>query len=93
MQKLKLHVIFLLDLFICLLHNLLKYEDDMNSDWLFWIIELEANPHEKQQIFFVGANQDASNQTHIESQKRFGKMFQKDLSFYLGRQINIIMWI
>jgi len=35
MQKLKLHVIFLHDLFICLLHNLLKYEDDMNIDWLF----------------------------------------------------------
>jgi hypothetical protein len=52
---------------------------------------LEANPHEKQQILFVVANQDASNQTHIESQKRFGKMFKKDLSFYLGRQINIIM--
>jgi len=91
MQKLKLHAIFLLDLFICLLHNLLKYEDDMNIDWLFRIIELEANPHEKQQILFVVVNQDASNQTHIESQKRFGKMFQKELSFYLGRQINIIV--
>jgi hypothetical protein len=52
---------------------------------------LEPNPHEKQQIFFVVANQDASNQIYIQSQKRFGKMFQKDLSFYLGRQINIIM--
>jgi hypothetical protein len=35
MQKLKLDVIFLLDLFICLLHNLLKYENDMNTNWLF----------------------------------------------------------
>jgi hypothetical protein len=35
MQKLKLNVIFLLNVFICLLHNLLKYEDDMNIDRLF----------------------------------------------------------
>jgi len=35
MQKLKLHVIFLPNVFICLLHNLLKYEDDMNINWLF----------------------------------------------------------
>jgi hypothetical protein len=52
---------------------------------------LEANPHEKQQIFFVGANQDASNQTHIESQKRFGKMFQKDLSLNKHHHVNLGM--
>jgi hypothetical protein len=43
---------------------------------LFPAIELEANPHEKQQKKFVVANQNANNKTHIESQKRFGKMFQ-----------------
>jgi hypothetical protein len=76
MQKLKLNVIFLLNVFICLLHNLFKYEDDMNIDRLFWTIGLEENPHEKQQIFFVVANQNACNKIHIESQKKFGKMFQ-----------------
>jgi len=78
----------------CLLHNLFKSKNEVNIDYLLWIIKLEPSIHEDEMhILTIWTTKDVSNQTHIERWERFGNMLQKELIQFLDRQINMIMWI
>jgi hypothetical protein len=78
----------------CLLHNLFKSKNELNIDYLLWIIKMEQSVHEDEMhVLTIWTTKDVSNQTHIERWERFGNMLQKELIQFFNRQINMIMWI
>jgi hypothetical protein len=64
------------------------------NNYLLQIIKLEPSVHEdKMHILTIWTTKYVSNQTHIEKWERFGNMSRKELTQFLNRQINMIMWI
>ncbi len=69
MQKSNLHVTFLLNVYTCLLHNLLKFKDETNIAKLLRIIELKVNAQDEQQHRQQGVVDEAMNQMQVQGQK------------------------
>jgi hypothetical protein len=91
LQKFELHVTFLLDMFTCycMLHNLLRYEDEANIVRQLWIIELEVGVNEN---WHHGVVDEAMNQARSKGQEKFGNVLWKELTLYLDIKRNF-QWI
>jgi hypothetical protein len=86
LHKLDLSVTFLLDVFTyyCLLHNLLRIEDDASIEHLMRIIELEANSLHENQL--VNIAQDEPTNQQLDGEERFREKIWRQLTHYIGRQ-------
>jgi hypothetical protein len=91
MKKSNLQIYFVFNVFTCcLLHNLLKYENETNISQLLWFIKLEATLDEGIEIHVqVNVTKDLGVQTHIEGEEKLNDTLRKQLIKYLSRQQNI----
>jgi hypothetical protein len=77
LQKFKLHVTFIPNIFICyLLHNFFELKNKANIVRLLRIIEMEISPQEGQRHTLPSTIENIWNQSHVEGQKKFGDIIQ-----------------